>query len=85
MPRKTGTRKKTSSRLGSGERFKKCVASVTESAKRRGYPLISASAVCAAIGRKKYGAKKFAELSAAGRKRKASRKKTATGKNMRAW
>jgi hypothetical protein len=79
MPRKTGNRKKTS-RLGSGQRFQKCVESVTKSAKSRGYPLVSASAVCAAIGRKKYGAKKFAQLSAMGRKRKLSRRKGSSRK-----
>ena len=35
----------------------------------------NAGGLAASIGRKKYGAKKFAQLSAAGRKRKASRRK----------
>jgi hypothetical protein len=48
---------------GSGERFKHCVADVT----RRG-KVKSPNGVCAAIGRKKYGAGGMAHMSAAGRK-----------------
>jgi hypothetical protein len=48
---------------GSGERFKHCVADV----KRRG-KVKSPEGVCAAIGRKKFGAKGMAQMSAAGRK-----------------
>lgn len=50
-------------------RFKKCVKSV----KARG-GAADPRAVCAAIGRKKYGKKKFQEMAAAG-KRKAKRKR----------
>jgi len=51
-------------KLGSGARFKACV----ESVKKGGAS--DPAAVCAAIGRKKYGAKKFAQLSAGGKKKK---------------
>jgi hypothetical protein len=50
-------------RLGSGGRFRKLV----KSGKSR--------ALAAYIGRKKYGAKRFAKLAARGRKRAASRRK----------
>jgi hypothetical protein len=53
-----------------GGRFARCVAQVS---KRRG--VVSPRGVCAAAGRKKYGAKKFAAMAAAG-KRKAKRKNT---------
>ena len=46
-----------------GDQFKRCVAAV---AARGG--AIDPPAVCAAAGRKKYGAKKFAAMAAAGRK-----------------
>lgn len=49
--------------LGSGGRFKKLVKSL----KAKG-DVSNPAAVAAAIGRKKYGAKKFAKLAAAGRK-----------------
>lgn len=49
-------------------RFQRCVAAVS---KRRG--VVSPRGVCAAAGRKKYGAKKFAAMAAAG-KRKAAKK-----------
>ena len=49
--------------LGTGQRFRECVQSVTESAARRGYPLRSAAAVCASMSRRKYGAHAFADLS----------------------
>jgi hypothetical protein len=51
-------------KLGSGGRFAKCVESVTA---RGG--AIDPRAVCAAAGRKKYGAKKFAAMGRAGRAR----------------
>lgn len=47
---------------GSGARFKHCVSDV----KKRG-KVKNPEAVCAAIGRKKYGAKGMAHMSAAGR------------------
>lgn len=52
-------------KLGSGGRFKACVSKVS---KRKGVK--DAKAICASIGRKKYGAKKMAQMAAAGRKRK---------------
>lgn len=51
-----------------GAAFKRCVAAVE--AKGGAY---SPRGVCATAGRKKYGAKKFAAMSAAGKKRKARR------------
>jgi hypothetical protein len=51
-------------KLGSGGRFAKCVESVTARGGAR-----DPRAVCAAVGRKKYGAKKFAAMARAGRKR----------------
>jgi hypothetical protein len=53
-----------------GSAFKRCVASV--SAKGTAY---SPSGVCATAGRKKYGAKKFQEMAAAGKKRAAKKHK----------
>ena len=49
-------------RLGSGARFKALVGKLAGKVK-------NPAALAAFIGRKKYGAKKFAKLSAAGRKR----------------
>ena len=54
-------------RLGSGARFKALKKKVAKQGVR------DPGAVAAAIGRKKYGAKKMAKLSAAGRKRKGKR------------
>lgn len=51
-------------KLGSGARFK----SLTAKLKKKGAR--NPKALAAWIGRKKYGKKKFAKLSAAGRKRK---------------
>lgn len=51
---------------GDGSRFKKCVEEVA--AKGGAY---DPRAVCAAEGRKKYGAKKFAAMARAGKRRKA--------------
>ena len=51
-------------KLGSGARFKAVEASARASGAR------DPKAVAAAVGRKKYGAKKMAQLAAAGRKRK---------------
>jgi hypothetical protein len=51
-------------KLGSGKRF----AAVAKAAKASGAK--NPAAVAAAIGRKKYGAKKMAKMAAAGRKRK---------------
>jgi len=48
-------------RLGTGARFKNCVA------KNKG-KVSSPEALCASIGRKKFGAKRFAQLAAKGKK-----------------
>lgn len=50
---------------GGGGRFK----ALTNHLKTQGYDAKSAGAIAAAAGRKKYGAHKMAEWSAAGRKR----------------
>lgn len=55
---------KIKGKLGTGARFKRLEASI---AKRGG--VSNPAAVAASIGRKKYGAKKFAKLSARGRKK----------------
>lgn len=52
--------------LGSGQRFE----SLVKKLKSRGYSTQSAKAIAASIGRKKYGAKKMAQLAAKGRKKK---------------
>jgi hypothetical protein len=49
-----------------GEQFKRCVAAVSEKG-----GAVDPRAVCAAAGRKRYGAKKYAALAKAGRKRAA--------------
>ncbi len=51
-------------KLGSGARFKVLTKKLSSKGVR------DPKALAAAIGRKKYGAKRFAALSAAGRKRK---------------
>ena len=51
-------------KLGSGARFKALVKKIGKSGKVK-----NPAAVAAAIGRKKYGAKKFAKLAAKGRKK----------------
>ncbi|HEY5708587.1 MAG TPA: hypothetical protein VIS51_04265 [Solirubrobacterales bacterium] len=51
-------------KLGSGARFKKVAASAKRSGAR------DPNAVAAAIGRKKYGAKKMGKMAAAGKRRK---------------
>ena len=51
-------------KLGSGARFKAVEASARKSGAR------NPAAVAAAVGRKKYGAKKMAKMAAAGRKKK---------------
>ena len=55
-------------KLGSGERFKQVAASARRGGAR------DPEAVAAAVGRKKYGAKRMAEMAAAGRKRAAKKK-----------
>jgi hypothetical protein len=51
-------------KLGTGARFKQVAAAAKKGGAR------NPNAVAAAIGRKKYGAKKMAKMAAAGRKRK---------------
>lgn len=51
-------------KLGGGGRFKALVKKI----KSQGKSASSAAAIAASIGRKKYGAKKFASLGAKGRK-----------------
>lgn len=48
-------------KVGSGERFRRCVAA------NKG-KVSNPEALCASIGRKKFGAKRFAQLSKQGRK-----------------
>ena len=52
-------------KLGSGQRFKQ---GVKEIEKKEGYSKERASAIMAAAGRKKYGAKKMASMASKGRK-----------------
>jgi hypothetical protein len=66
---KTGGKKGKAPKLGSGKRFKQVAASAAKSGAR------DPNAVAASVGRKKYGAKKMAAMSAAGRKRKGGGKK----------
>lgn len=54
-----------SMKLGGGGRFAAGVKKLTG----KGYSKKSAGAIMASAGRKKYGAKKMAKMSAAGRKR----------------
>jgi hypothetical protein len=61
--RRSGGRKP---KLGSGKRF----SNLKRSLARKG--VRNPGAVAASIGRKKYGAKKMSQMSAAGRKRKAA-------------
>jgi len=58
-------------KLGSGKRF----ASGKRKLMRKGYSAKSAGAIMAKAGRKKYGAKRMAKMAAAGRKRRARRRK----------
>jgi len=52
-------------KVGDGSRFKSFVKKV----KKEGLSTDSAKAIAAAAGRKKYGAKRFAKMAAAGRKK----------------
>lgn len=58
---------KKSDRLGGGGRFAKMKGAL----EREGKSAESAGAIAASAGRKKYGKKKMARMSAAGRRRKA--------------
>jgi len=53
-------------KLGSGKRF----SALKKKVEGEGYSAKSAGAIAASAGRKKYGAKKMASLSARGRKHK---------------
>ena len=52
-------------KLGTGKRF----SSLSKSIQKEGKSKEQADAIAASIGRKKYGAKKMAKLSAGGRKK----------------
>lgn len=69
MPKKK-TAKKTM-RPGGGGRFKKLVGKL----KKQGKSASSAKKIAAAVGRRKFGAKRMAKFSAQGRKRAARRRK----------
>jgi len=60
-------KKKKKPKLGSGKRFENVSKSIQKSS---GKPKKVADAIAASIGRKKYGKRKFASLSAKGRKRR---------------
>ena len=61
--------RKRKPKLGSGKRF----SSLSRSLKRKG--VRNPNAVAASIGRKKYGKKRMAKMSATGRKRKSRARK----------
>lgn len=63
--KKTYEKAKKTSKLGSGKRF----AALSDSIKKGGYSKKAAGAIAASIGRKKYGGKKMASMSAKGRKK----------------
>jgi len=56
---------KKSMKLGGGGRFEKLTSKIEKTGKSKE----SAKAIAAAIGRKKYGAKKMSKMAATGRKR----------------
>ena len=66
-PSKKKKKKKKKAKLGSGKRFKDVSKAIQKSS---GKPKKDADAITASIGRKKYGKRKFAALSAKGRKRR---------------
>lgn len=63
--RKAYTKAKKTSKLGSGKRF----ASLSKSIEAEGKKPEQAKRIAAAIGRKKYGAKKMTKMAVKGRKR----------------
>lgn len=63
------TRRRRKPKLGSGKRF----SSLKRSLARKG--VRNLGALAASIGRKKYGAKRMAKMSATGRRRKARARK----------
>lgn len=64
--KQAGAMMKNGGKLGSGARF----ASLKSKIQSKGKSAKAAGAIAASIGRKKYGAKKMAAMSAAGRKAK---------------
>lgn len=71
MPiKKTGTYKGKSNKIGGGGRFAQTVDAIEKS----GVSPKEARAIAAIQGRKRYGAKRFAQMAAAGRKRQARKK-----------
>lgn len=60
-------KKKKTPKLGTGKRFENIVKAIEKSGKSKK----DSQAIAASIGRQKYGKKKFAALSAKGRKRRA--------------
>ena len=70
--KKTKTYKGKSTRTGGGGKF----ARMTDALKRKGISARRAKAIAAAAGRKKYGAKKMASLSARGKRRAAAKRKS---------
>jgi hypothetical protein len=67
---KAKTYKGKSLRKGGGGKFAKMV----DALKKKGKSAKAAAGIAAAVGRKKYGAKEFAKMGAAGRKREAKKK-----------
>ena len=67
--KKTGKTKGKGNKLGGGGRFQQ----VMEAARKGGAS--NPAAVAAAVGRKKYGAKKMAKMASAGRNRAAKKRK----------
>ena len=65
MAKKAKTYKGKSLRPGGGGQF----AKMTDAIKRTGKTTAQAKAIAAAVGRKKYGKKKFQKMAATGRKR----------------
>jgi hypothetical protein len=65
--KKTGTYKGKSNKIGGGGRFKQTVDAIMSSNPKGG--IKEARAIAATQGRKRYGKKRFAQMSAKGRKR----------------
>lgn len=63
--KKSGSYKGKSNKLGGGGRFAQMVDAMAKKGMGKG----KASAIAAAMGRKKYGAKKMASMAAKGKKR----------------
>ena len=68
---KAKTYKGKSLRPGGGGKF----ARMVDAMKRKGVPTKNAKAMAAAMGRKKYGTRRFATMAAKGRKRAAAKRK----------